>query len=120
MMTTVEKVVIYTKKHPDTLPRDIAVHFCLSQSYVTLIIREAGLSKPWRSGRPPKQVSISKAGHTISRTNEEYKWESILHYAGLGMDRGVQLGGKRLQYGYDPLLAEPGDSSITADVNNLG
>lgn len=104
-MTIVEQVVIYTKEHPDTLQRDLAIHFCLTQSRVSRIIRDAGLSKPYRSGRPIKRQS--------GQTDEEFYWESILHAAGLGMDRGMRLGGHRILYGQDPLLSKPEDKSIT-------
>ena len=104
-MTIVEEVVVYTKKHPDVLQREIAVHFSLTQSRVSRIICSAGLSKPYRSGRPIKRQS--------GQTDDEFYWESILHAAGLGMDRAMRLGGNRIQYGYDPMLSKPEDRSIT-------
>jgi hypothetical protein len=106
-MTIVEQVVIYTKEHPDTLQRDLALLFSLTQSRVSRIIRDAGLSKPWRSGRPNKRRD--------DQTNEQFKWETILHNAGLGMDRGMRINGNRIQYGYDPLLSKPEDRSITSN-----
>ena len=107
MMTTAEKVVRYTKEHPDVLPRDLAIVFSLTARYVSQIIQDAGLSKPWRSGRSVKRQS--------GQTDDEFYWESILHAAGLGMDRAMRLGGNRIQYGYDPMLSKPDDRSITSN-----
>jgi hypothetical protein len=91
------------------LQRDIALHFKLTQSRISKILRDAGITGLKR-GRPP----VVKAG----QDEVEAHWERVLHSYGLGVDRGLRLGSHRIVYGYDPRLETEQDDSATRVAAN--
>ena len=80
-------VLVHAEAHPELTQMAIGRHFNLRKSQVHYIFRVAGIPSRHR-GRPPKV-----------KPDERGEWEQILHTAGLGMDRGLTCGGKRILYG---------------------
>jgi len=101
------EIVAYASKNPELPQSAVAKQFGLTQSAVSRILRVSGIEADphMRRGRS----LLRKAG----QTDMEHKWDSILHQAGLGMDRGLCLHGKRIFYGFDPLKATHNDRSAT-------
>ena len=98
-------VIAYAVKHPLLLQSEIAKVFNTTQSRISYILCQSGVRSPHR-GRPLKQRP--------GQTDEQYRWETMLHNFGLGMDRGLRMEGKRILYGYDPLKERPEDGSATS------
>lgn len=88
-------VVAFAVANERLTQSEIAKHFGLDQSRVCRILRKAGIIREQR-GRPLKQRS--------SQSDEQFRWEQILHDHGLGLDRGMRLNKKRILYGFNPLL----------------
>jgi hypothetical protein len=101
------EIVAYVVKNPELSQSAIAKHFGLTQSQVSRILRISGVEVDphQRRGRSV----VRKSG----QTDLEHKWESILHQAGLGMDRGLRLHGQRIYYGFDPKKTTYNDRSAT-------
>lgn len=76
------------------LQSEIGLHFGLTQSRISHILRAAGHSRH-KHGRP-----------VLRKPNEselQHEWEKILSKSGLGMDRGLRINNKRILYGPNPL-----------------
>lgn len=103
-------IVAYVAEHPELGQAAIGKHFGITQSQVSRVLRVSGVEVDahLRRGRS----LIQKPG----QTDTEHKWESILHQAGLGMERGLRLHGKRIFYGFDPLKATCNDRSATLNA----
>jgi hypothetical protein len=104
-----EAVVAYAIAHPTMFQAQIAAHFKTTQGRVSLILTSAGLHRRL-IGKSPKLKP--------NQTEVEYEWEKALHDAGLGMDRGLRLGRKRILYGYDAKKESPDDDSATCNSNS--
>jgi hypothetical protein len=103
-----EAVIAFAAANPTMIQAEIANAFATTQSRISHILREGGIHGV-HSGRPLKQRP--------GQSDEEYKWEQILHDAGLGMDRGLRLQNQRILYGYDAAKAALDDSSATCNAN---
>jgi hypothetical protein len=103
------KVIEYKRHHPAAFQCDIAVHFGLTQSQVSKILRSGGVIGTYRGNLPKRQPGMSEA---------QFQWETILHKEGLGMDRGLKLNDQRIHYGYDPRKEEEGHESATLPGNS--
>jgi hypothetical protein len=99
-----EQIADYAREHVEATQKQIAEHFGISQGRVSVILREAGLPRQNGGRLPKKRAGIS---------DEQHKWDVILSRAGLGMDRGLRVNGKRIQYGYNAGRATEHDSSVT-------
>ena len=88
-----EEVVALMTANPTYTSEQIAKLFGAAPGYIRRIRRSAGIVAENHGGIPPKRRH--------GQTEEEHKWETILCRAGLGMDRGLRLGGKRVFYGHD-------------------
>jgi hypothetical protein len=73
----------YTLAHPEQTQGELARHFDLSQSRVSQILTHHGIHR--HRGRPPKSPD---------------NWEHKLHDMGLGMDRGLNVFGRPIIYGW--------------------
>jgi hypothetical protein len=102
-----EAVISYAAAHPTMLQDDIATYFGTTQSRISHILCGVGQHGIHR-GRPIKLRP--------NQTSEEYRWEKVLHDAGLGMDRGLRLSGKRILYGYDIRKEGVEDVSVTLPI----
>jgi hypothetical protein len=100
-----QMVLVYAKKHPDSLQSEIGAHFGISQRSVSRILQQNGQNRGLYRGRPLERKR--------SQSEDEHYWEKKLHDAGLGMDRGLRLDNQRIFYGYDPAKEESGDESAT-------
>lgn len=87
-------IVRYAKRHPELHQKEIGLHFGITQSRVSAILRAAGEYRQKR-GRPLVQKTTD--------SDLQHKWEQILHAAGLGMDRGLRINNQRIIYGPNPL-----------------
>lgn len=99
-----EEVVSFAAEHPTMTQAEIAAHFSITQSRVSHILGASGVSTPRRGG--PIQMKPSM-------TEDQFKWEKILHDCGLGMDRGLRVHNKRILYGYDTRKESLDDGSAT-------
>ena len=99
-----DEVVAYVAANPIMHQSEVATHFGISQCRVSHILAACGV-QGIRRGRPLK----AKPG----QTSEQAQWETILHNAGLGMERGLRLHNQRILYGYDPLKQSHNDDSAT-------
>lgn len=101
------EIVAHAAKNPELSQSAIAKHFGVTQSMVSRIFRVSGVKvdQHQRRGRS----LVRKPG----QTELEHTWESILHQAGLGMDRGLRIHGQRIFYGFEPLKATCNDRSAT-------
>jgi hypothetical protein len=99
-----EAIVKFAKKNPTMIQADIAAKFGTTQSRISSILCESGI-KGIRRGRP---LAVRP-----SQSDEQHKWETILHDAGLGMDRGLRLNKHRILYGYDIRKESLDDGSAT-------
>ena len=79
------EVLAYSNTNPLIYQKDIAKKFGLAQPTVSQILRsqgKKGIHRGWNFKKSPKN-----------------KWEQILHDYGLGMNRGLTIGGKSIFYG---------------------
>jgi hypothetical protein len=104
-----DAVISFAVANPTMLQAEIAIHFGTTQSRISHILCESGIRSLHR-GRP----LTPKPG----QTEEQYKWEKLLHDSGLGMDRGLRLNKKRILYGYDVKKESPDDDSATCNANS--
>lgn len=107
--TNYTEVVAYVAANQTMRQGEVAAHFGISQCRVSHILAACGVPRP-RRGRPLK----ARPG----QTSEQVKWETILHDAGLGMDRGLRLHNQRILYGFDPLKEGQTDTSATSQPTN--
>lgn len=98
-----DAVIQHSKDNPSATHREIAQLFGTTAWTVGEILRQADI-KGLHRGAPIKR----KPG----MSDDEYQWEKTLHAHGLGMDRGMKVGGKPIYYGYDPRKEKPGDASV--------
>jgi hypothetical protein len=101
------EIVAYAAKNPALSQSAIAKHFLITQSMVSRILHVSGVEVDTHQRRG--RSLVRKSG----QTDLEHHWESVLHEAGLGMDRGLRLHGQRIFYGFDPLKATYNDRSAT-------
>jgi len=99
-----EAVVAYAKANPILHYAAIGKHFGISQRRVSHILSAAGIVGIC-PGRHLK--------HRAWRSDEQEKWEVILHDCGLGMHRGEGVHGVALIYGYDSSSVRRGHVSAT-------
>ena len=101
------EIVAYAAQNPELSQSALAKHFRITQSMVSRIMRVSGVEvdQHQRRGRS----IVRKPG----QTDLEHEWETILHQAGLGMDRGLRIHGHRIWYGFDPIKATCNDRSAT-------
>jgi len=104
------EIVAYVVEHPELSQAAVAKHFGSTQSQVSRILRLSGVEVDphQRRGRNPARK--------LGQSELEYKWESILHQEGLGMDRGLRLNGQRIFFGFDPQKANLNDRSATLNA----
>ena len=88
-----EEVLAFITANPMDTSEQIAKIFGVAPRHIRRIRQSAGIVAENHGGIPPKRRR--------GQTEEEHKWEMILCRAGLGMDRGLWLGGKRVFYGHD-------------------
>jgi hypothetical protein len=93
------EIVAYAANNPELNQAAVAKQFGITQSMVSRILRVSGVDVDRHQRRGRSLVRKSR------QTDLEYKWEQILHQAGLGMDRGLRLHGQRIFYGFDPKKA---------------
>ena len=98
-------IVDFAKANPTMVQKEIAAMFATSQSRVSTILGAVGI-RGIKRGAPLKPKAW--------QTSEESQWEKVLHDAGLGMERGLRLKGKRILYGFDPNKESFDDFSATA------
>lgn len=87
-----EEVLVFIRSNPTLTQGEIAKHFSVAQSHVCRIMHAAGMTTENHGGIPPKRRR--------GQTEEEHYWETLLCRAGLGMDRGLRVAGKRIFYGH--------------------
>src|ERR1039458_1920309 len=84
------RLCTYARKHPLLHQSQIAARFGISQGSVSRILRLGGVTAGG-PGKHHKNGVLKQHG----RSDLEFKWELILHNAGLGLDRGKS----KLDYG---------------------
>lgn len=99
-----DAVIEYVQTNPAATHAEIAALFGAKRSVIGSILRSHGIAGVYRGAMPKR-----KRG----QTDEEYEWELKLHAYGLGVDRGMTLGGKPIRYGEDPRMEEASDVSVT-------
>jgi hypothetical protein len=102
-----EAIVAYAILYPLLFQSEIAKKFHTSQARVSRILCRGGIRTPHRGGIPIK--------HRPNQSDEQHKWETLLHDMGLGMDRGLRVGGKRIYYGFDFTKETGDDESSTCN-----
>ena len=99
-------IVTFALKHPTMLQEEIAKKYGTTQSQISGILQHGGI-QGIRRGRPLTPRSC--------QSSEKQVWEKVLHDCGLGTDRGLRLGAKRILYGYDVQKESLEDDSATSN-----
>ena len=99
-----EAILKYSSEHPELIQREIALNLGISQKTVSRVLVAAGVHSGGH-GAP-----VARAPRM---TDEEFKWERILHNQNLGMERGSRVNGQRIYYGHTYGLYGPPQESAT-------